>query len=157
AVRPTVTSPWSRLERARVGHTATLLNDGRLLVAGGQSSDGSYLAAAELFDPAANGWAPAGQLSRTRAGHTATLLPTGRVLVAGGNDATAALATAEVYDPASNAWTDVGSLAQGREGHTATVVNKDGRVLVAGGYYAARRDGSIGYVVPGAAERYDPV
>ena len=69
-------------------HTATLLPDGRVLLAGGFSDCPSC---AELYDPTASSWRSTGALTSPRAGHTATLLPSGRVLVAGGtSDATSA-------------------------------------------------------------------
>ena len=79
---------------ARYGHTATLLPDGRVLVAGGSSSFGA-LAAAEVYDPALGIWSRASSMSTVRAGHSATLLAAGNVLVAGG----AAQTSAELYNP----------------------------------------------------------
>ena len=103
------TNTWTSagsMREGRVGHTATLLPNGKVLVAGGANSTqgGTYLATAELYDPAADGWRPAGALAGPRSGHTATPLPDGRVLVAGGasgNDAPGL----EQYDPQANAWT----------------------------------------------------
>src|SRR2546429_9353651 len=66
---------------ARVGHTATLLPSGLVLVAGGFGRS-TVLASAELYDPASNTWSVAGSLATARADHTATLLPSGQVLVA---------------------------------------------------------------------------
>src|SRR5207244_841009 len=79
------------LNTARDGHTATLLPNGKVLVAGGVIP---YLSSAELYDPATGSWSTTGSLITARAGHTATLLPTGKVLVAGGNDS-APLSSAE--------------------------------------------------------------
>ena len=72
------------LATARYPHTATLLPDGRVLVAGGSNNINGVLASAELYDPAGNSWSSAGSLATGRYAHTATLLPGGRVLVAGG-------------------------------------------------------------------------
>src|SRR5450432_3941075 len=68
---------------ARQSHTATLLPNGQVLVAGGVSNRG-VLASAELYDPATGLWTATGSLANARELHTATLLPNGQVLVAGG-------------------------------------------------------------------------
>ena len=65
-------------------HTATLLPNGKVLVAGGYDSSGVYLSSAELYDPASGTWTATGSLNTARCCHTATLLPNGKVLVAGG-------------------------------------------------------------------------
>src|SRR5215471_6485602 len=89
---------------ARAQYTATLLPGGKVLAAGG-SNDSSYLASAELYDPATRLWTVTGSMINTRAEHTATLLPSGQVLVAGGNQNGASLASAELYDPTTGVWT----------------------------------------------------
>src|SRR5688572_18650306 len=98
----------------RKDHTATLLKDGRVLVAGGRGADAlAELPSTELFDPASLRWKKTGGLATGRAGHTATLLLDGRVLVAGGNahgesesgHRIAALDSAELYDPKTGSWT----------------------------------------------------
>jgi N-acetylneuraminic acid mutarotase len=135
------------LGSARYLHTGTTLSNGRFLVTGGK--DGSrYLATAELYDPAANRWTPAGTMAKARSGHTATLLSSGRVLVVGGQESdTSYLATAELYDPTTNAWTPAGSMATARSGHTATLL-ANGQVLVAGGMNSS--------TFAATAELYDP-
>ena len=72
------------LGTARYGHTATLLANGQVLVAGGFTLPGGYLASAELYDPATGMWTATDNLATERGGHTATLLPNGQVLAAGG-------------------------------------------------------------------------
>ena len=86
------------LATARQVHTATLLPNGRVLVAGGFGSDNSSMASAELYDAASGSWTATGSLAGARGNHTATLLPNGQVLVAGGDDSSSdALASAELY------------------------------------------------------------
>jgi streptogramin lyase len=141
---------------SRSGHTATLLDDGRVLVAGGQ--DGKTFAGsatAELYDPARNSWVPTKTPMTTgRYMHTATPLPDGRVLVAGGtiskNDRSS-LSSSEIFDPASGTWTPTTPLNNARQGHAAALL-PDGRVLVAGGL-AGRDQGAM----LASAEVFDPV
>ncbi len=115
-------------------HTATLLNDGEVLVCGGYY--GGSLASAELYDPATGMWRVTGSLLYARDRHTATLLPNGQVLVASGERSVhitfRALAQSELYDPATGSWTRTGSLYRPRVYNTATLL-PDGTVLSAGG------------------------
>ncbi|WP_437290831.1 kelch repeat-containing protein [Sorangium sp. So ce406] len=126
-------SPVASMSTARARHSATLLPDGRVLVAGGHAA-GETLAAAEVFDPASGTWTSVPSMSAARHAHTATLLPGGRVLVAGGRAPGEVLAAAEMFDPASGTWTSVPSMSMStaRHGHSATSL-PDGRVLVIGG------------------------
>src|SRR5450755_5001651 len=121
------------LATAHDSHTATLLPNGKVLVAGGVNGPGDQTATAiaELYDPASGTWTATGSLVTARYVHSATLLPNGKVLVAAGRSGNTA-ASAEVYDSASGSWTDTGSLATGRDEHTATLL-PNGKVLVAGG------------------------
>ena len=113
-------------------HTATLLPDGKVVVAGGSNGSSGSLASAELYDPASGTWTVTGSLAAVRNSHTATLLPNGKTLVAGGSNGSVALASAELYDPASGTWTATGSVATARFAHTATLL-PNGKVLVTGG------------------------
>src|SRR5713101_3461485 len=127
----TLWSVTGSLNTARDSHTATLLNSGKVLVAGGYN--GGYLTSAELYDPVAGTWTATGSLNTARTNHTATLLNSGKVLVAGGyNSTSGSLTSAELYDPAAGTWTATGSLNNGRYAHTATLLS-NGKVLVAGG------------------------
>ena len=130
---PTVAGPVAPLSQPRAGHSAIVLRNGLLLVAGGLGPERGYLSSTELFDPAANRWTAGGPLSRARAGHTATLLSDGTVLVAGGQDSdTTYLASAELFDPETRRWTSVEPMSSTRSDHTATRL-ANGRVLVVGG------------------------
>jgi hypothetical protein len=83
------------LVAARSSHTATLLPNGKVLVAGGVGSSG-ILASAEIYDPASGSWTATGNMLSGREFHTATLLPNGQVLVAGGVGYGPVLASAEL-------------------------------------------------------------
>ena len=88
------------LNAARYLHTATLLPNGKVLVAGGGDSNFNASASAELYDPASGTWTTTGSLNTARYRHTATLLPNGEVLVAGGGDTNGiSIASAELFDP----------------------------------------------------------
>jgi N-acetylneuraminic acid mutarotase len=141
------------LDTARYLHTATLLPNGMVLVAGGLDSNLNALDSAELYDPASGAWTLTGSLNTARVAPTATLLPNGMVLVAGGFDtALDALDSAELYDPATGSWTATRNLNNARVYHTATFL-PDGMVLVAGG-----RDGPsfTPSDILSSAELYDP-
>lgn len=135
------------LTNARFDHTAVLLTDGTVIVAGGQGLN-AVLDTAEIYDPASGTWSfTTGHLVTARHGHTATLLPNGQVLVAGGGNSGGFLASAEIYDPVTRTWGTTGSLSAGRYTHTATLL-KSGKVLVVGGF------NGNGHLP--SAELYDP-
>lgn len=129
-----VSGTWRSAGSPSVGrstHSATLLADGRVLVAGGSNAAFSITASAELFDPAANAWSSAGSMRTARSWHTATRLPSGKVLVTGGSDGDVGRTT-ELYDPTTNSWSVGASMQTARSGHSANLLS-GGRVLISGG------------------------
>lgn len=133
--------------------SGTLLDNGKVLLVGGQAGDAS-LASAELYDPATGTFTPTGDMSVARSFHSATLMADGRVLIVGGhrfNFRNSALASAEIYDPATGTFSPTGEMRIGRQEHTATLLS-DGRVLVAGGYDAEQDNATA----QATAELFDP-
>jgi subtilase family serine protease len=140
-------TPTDSMDIRRWGHTATLLPNGRVLIAGGLGTSG-YLSSAELYDPATGMFSPTDSMDTGRWEHTATLLNNGKVLIAGGSNASGYLSSAELYDPATGMFSAIGyTMTAARERHTATLLPK-GMVLIAGGENAS---GSLS-----SAELYDP-
>ena len=131
-LRPTGFVLTQSLNTARNFHTATLLNNGAVLIAGSMGSTGAGLASAELYSPASGTFTPTGSLNSARAAHTATLLSNGMVLIAGGAGSSNPLASAELYNTATGTFTPTGSLNAARAAHTATLLS-NGMVLIAGG------------------------
>lgn len=140
-------TPTGRMTTERVGHTATLLSTGKVLIVGGFDRDG-VLAGAELYDPATSTFTTTGSMSVPRAGYSATILPSGKVLIVGGFDGSHRLTGAELYDPGTGTFTTTGGMATPRAEH-ATAPLADGRILVTGG-------SSGGKDVLASAEIYDP-
>jgi hypothetical protein len=129
-------------------HSATLLANGQVLIAGGGSD--TPLDSAELFDPPTASFRALGQMTEARRVHTATLLADERVLIVGGyNGHGEALVSAELYDPSTQRFTPTGALITARAFHTAVLLDT-GEVLVIGGY------GTRGYPNLAPAEIYDP-
>ncbi|MCY1079507.1 Kelch repeat-containing protein [Archangium lansingense] len=122
----------------RYAHTATRLQDGRVLVAGGEPSDLSDefpepRGRAELYDPATGSWAATGRMNRPRRSHAAVPLNTGHVLVLGGFHESAGIqAGVELYDPVLGSWSVLGPMQVRREFHAALLL-EDGRILIVGG------------------------
>ena len=166
------TGAWSAtgsLNVGRSGDTATLLQNGDVLVAGGACNGSAYgcdggsflenLRSAELYDPSTGLWRLTGSMSAGREFQTATLLGNGEVLVAGGfnscdDDFCTDLKTVQLYDPVTGKWLPAGSMSVGREQQTATLL-VNGDVLVAGGLNEGGGSGtSTKY---SSAEIYNPI
>jgi hypothetical protein len=126
----------SAMTEFRSDHTATLLNNGKVLLAGGDNGDS--LRDAELFDPTTKSFSATGMMGTARDEHTATLLNDGTVLVVGESGGSSS--SAEVFDPVTNEFTPTGPMGTPRRLHTATKLNS-GQVLVTGGEFATTGTG----------------
>jgi len=125
-------TPTGSMAAARAGHTASLLPDGRVLVAGGMGDDSSPLGT-EIYDPHTGSFSSAGDLATARSRHSAVRLTDGRVLIVGGiAPAGAPVATTEIYDPATGHWGSGPSLDTPFNRATVTLM-ENGKVLIFGG------------------------
>ncbi len=152
---------WSRsglLNTARTDAAATVLSDGRVLVAGGMYIDRAdetaarILDSAELWDPASGSWSRTGPTARPRSKASAVTLTDGRVLLVGGwisNADQVPLAPTEVYDPRTGRWASAGDLAIPRSGFSLVAL-QDGSALVIGGVGAESHERLT------RVERFDP-
>lgn len=175
----------TKMIAARVGHSATLLDNGKVLLAGGVSTAAgsggpptvSTLATAELYDPVTerftcvDGSVPtgdppacpsAGNLVHPRAGHTVTVLKNGQVLLAGGLDldlsggTAQTLGAAEIFDPASGHFLPTAAnMVSARMGQSATLL-RSGQVLLAGGMGGSAKLPVVSFSSLNSAEIYDP-
>jgi hypothetical protein len=128
------------LKLAREYHTATLLPNGKVLIAGGETTNATLATAeCELYDPATGTISVTGGMPYPLEHHTATLLTNGTVLVAGGDinfgsfggESLVPVQFAEIYDPNTEMWTSTGNLVKAHDNHTATLLT-NGLVLIAG-------------------------
>ncbi len=156
------TGQWTTtgsLAQARSWHSATLLNNGRVLVVGGKNGFNyngvTFAYLSEIYDPASGLWSSTPTQGPQAYFHTATLMPDGRVLVAGGVETLGGGATystyasTRIYNPDNGQWSATGSMHLGRASHSATLLT-DGRLLVAGGY------GRAGLLTARSYEIFDP-
>jgi N-acetylneuraminic acid mutarotase len=160
------TGTWSStgsMVTPRSRHTATLLANGNVLVAGGfcdpngtkgcaAVEPNGAMAVAELYDPRTGKWTATGSMTTERSLHTATLLADGKVLVAGAEHRDGIFASTELYDPGTGKWTATGSMITARTQQFAATL-RDGTVLIVGGIGPTS---PTEHDVLGSAEVYDP-
>jgi hypothetical protein len=145
-------APTGSMGTARTAHTAMLLPNGKVLIAGGMDSSLNIsFSSAELYDPVTGTFSPTGSMGTARVFHTATLLSSGKVLIAGGYDYSSdtRFSSAEVYDPVTGTFSPTGTMGMARYDHTATLL-PSGKVLIAAG-------SPVSYETTNSAELYDPV
>ena len=137
------------LPTPRAFHSATRLRDGRVLVVGGDTTDGKPLDTADIYDPATDRWSQAGLVGSPRQWPASILLADGRVLVVGGEGGrySGALRSAELYDPVTNGWRPTTPPTHGHRNQMLLLL-ADGRILLLGNAENASH--------PATAEIYDP-
>jgi len=149
-------SPTGSMAVGRFSFTATTLQNGKVLVAGGITPGDVVTDTAELYDPNTGAFTPTGSMHDARVGFSATRLSNGKVLVEGGaSNTVAALASAELYDPATGTWSVTGSMNQGRQQHSAVLL-RNGNVLVSGGNIDRTPCASVCVTTIAESETYDP-
>ncbi|MGQ0508830.1 MAG: Kelch repeat-containing protein [Myxococcaceae bacterium] len=139
---------WATAGNTLGGHTAgsaVLLQDGTVLVAGGENST-----TGEIYNPVANNWVAAGTFTTARRDHMLTLLPNGKVLLAGG-EGNGVVATCFLFDPGMKSWIPTTSLGTARTAAVQTLL-PSGRVLIAGGRSTTNAAGTLS-----STELYDPL
>src|SRR5438093_6728799 len=122
AQAPGTWAPMANLNQPRAEHTATLLANGTVLIAGGRDAADQPLASAEIYDPATGGYTLlASPLPAPVWGHTATRLDDGTVLIAGGQRGARYRRAAQLFDPASDTFAALTPMSTPRGRHTATL------------------------------------
>jgi Galactose oxidase, central domain/Kelch motif len=124
--------PGAPLLDPRSGHTATLLQNGRVLIAGGMRRNQDFYRSAELYDPATGKFQATGSMNLARVGAAAALLRSGSVLVVGGFVGHACTDSAELYNPSTGRFMTIGRMTTAR-GRPNTTLLADGDVLISGG------------------------
>ena len=138
------------LQHARYHHTATLLRDGKVLIAGGLDIEGIGIGNGEIYNPPSDTWSMTGVMIAPRGNYDSTLLPDGRVLVvAGKRSELRNVGSMEAYDPSTNQWSWLAADASTRRAHKVTLL-LDGRILISGGML--HRRGSSGGQGPGEGQ-----
>lgn len=126
-------TPAHDMLSARGGHTATVLPDFKVLLAGGKNQRGTVLASTEIYDPTTEKFSAGPRMITARAGHISAILGDSNILIAGGaGRGGAALSSSEVYDYEKERFVTRSNMHSPRIRPTATVL-RDGRVLVTGG------------------------
>ncbi len=142
-------APAGQMLSPRADHSATLLNDGRVLIAGGLLKNGQFLKTAELYDSKKGSFVATGDMNVGRVGQAGVLLRDGRVLLVGGWASSGPTESAELYDPRTGKFSTLPAMTTSRARPTATLLI-DGRVLIAGGGHSDREGLK-------SAELFDPV
>ncbi len=125
-------TPGAPMLEPRSGQSATLLPDGKVLIAGGMRRNQDFYKSAKLYDPATGKFQPTGEMAERRVGHIAVLLRSGKVLIAGGWVGYGTTDSAELYDPATGRFTAIAKL-RARRGRPCATMLANGDVLITGG------------------------
>jgi len=151
-------TPTGSMQTARASHTATVLPNGLVLVAGGTGDANNALALSELYNSASGTWSSTCEMNVARVSARTVLLPNGTVLTMGGcivNDCLGSTTkSAEIYNPGTGKWTVTGSMKNARAEFVAVLL-PSGKVLVAGGCTSYDVNGCL--AVTTAAELYNPI